>query len=188
MGTPNYKALFAAVATAKPMNNYADTLPEGRNRVTLLHFGLKESQKNEGTIVEAEFDCNGVTRGWAWWPERTGWSGAFNKDRLQKFIKAVAESIGDTRGIEDVMGSLADIQQHGRGIVLDVEVLPALDKDNKPVVRKDGSQAYEATFKMIKQTLDDVAAVRAKFDGPQTSSGTSIGAGAGASQVLGFGG
>jgi len=186
MGT-NYKALFAAVASAKPMNTYAANLPEGRNRVTLLHFGLKDSQKNEGTIVEAEFDCNGETRGCAWWPERSGWSGAFNKDRLQKFVTAIKQSIGDDRDIDEVMASLAATEQHGRGILLEVEVTRKLEDNGQPMIDKKGNAVYETTFRPITQTMDQVRENRAKFDGPGTK-GASSGAGAGAGSVLGFGG
>lgn len=175
----DYKAIFRGVANAKPINNFAPRLGVGRYQVALSRYGVKDSQQNLGAIIEAEFVVTetGERRGWPWFVGSQGWAGAYEEDRAKTFLKTIAESLGSEEDLDVIGAALASDEQQGRGIILDVEVTPQLNKDGSQRVNKKNEPLFNATWFAMAQSLEDVAAMRAKLDEHEKGGGDTIGAG-----------
>lgn len=166
-----YDQIFAGIETSKPINNFASRLGVGRHRVVMTRYAVKESQKGLGKIIEADFQILesskepvGETRGWAWFPNQGGLPGQYAQARAKEFIEVVKASIGDQNPVGAVGGALASKEQHGRGLVLDVEIQIPTNPDGSPKLSKAGSPVSNAFWSPVTQTLGDIAAMRAKLD------------------------
>ena len=167
MGAPNYKAIFAGIATAKPMTNFAARLPLGKNKVALLYYGVRESQQEKGNIIEADFSVQpgGEKRSWAWFPDMPSWAGKFQKDRARKFLECVQASLKSDKSLDDIAMDLADEKQEYRGLLLDVEVVQVFEKDGTPARGTKGDAIFNEIWTAIPQTKADIQAMQAKLDG-----------------------
>lgn len=163
----DYNAIFMGISAAKPINNYAARIPVGQHRVMLKRYAVKPSQQGNGIIVEADFvlSSTGETRGWAWFPTSAGWAGAYEQGRSKEFLEACAACIGDKRDVALVGPDLAGPQQKGRGLILQCEVTAQVDAaTGAPKTNKKGQPLLNIVWKPVQQTLEQLAANRAKLD------------------------
>lgn len=171
------KRVFGKVGKAKPVGggNYAPKLDLGKHRVLLKSYGAKNSKKpgmEDQTIVEAEFVVmtspvhkEGETRGWAWFIDEPGWSGAYNQDYCKKFLKIAGQCIGDHRDTEEIGADLAGPGQKGRGLMLEAVVSHQVDrKTGKVKTGPKGDPYMEINWIAVPQSLEDVAKARAVLD------------------------
>lgn len=164
-------AIFDEVETAEPVNTYAQRLPEGTHTVILLRYGAKNSQQKLGTILEADFMIEkstnpavaaGEKRGWPWFPQRTGWAGTFEKDRVKNFMGAVDISAGNQpRTTKETGGDLASGKF--RGMRLLVTVTPVFDNNGNRRSDKKGRPMSNAEFAPLQQTAEQIAQTAAQL-------------------------
>ena len=170
MGAPNYKAIFAGIANAKPMNNFAARIPSGKHRVVITYYGVKESERGKGSIIELETNllATGEKRGWAWFPQLGGAgsdAAGFQSDRARRFLQAVKDSIESAQTLDDIAMSLADTAQHGKGVILDVEITQVFEKDGTTPVRgKNGEPIFNDSWSAVRQSLADRDVMRGKLE------------------------
>ncbi len=162
----NHDQTFAGVANAKPINSFAPRFGLGTHKLVLLAFRVKDSNKNEGKILESDFmvlesatEEPGSTRGWPWFIGKAGWTGTYETARAKEFLDTVGECIGDTRGTQAIGSDLASEAQSGRGLTIIAEVTNGNKKD------KDGNPYKNISWKKVPQTLAEIAAMRAMIDG-----------------------
>lgn len=163
-------SLFSGIDNAKALGGFTPNLELGNHTVVLKRFNVKTSQKDGTKIAEADFgilesdtDTVNATKGWPWFIGATGFQGEYAKSRLKDFAEAVQKCIGDSSAPSATIAALADARQAGRGLVLKCHVF-----NGKP--RKDGNGFYqEVKWYPITQTLEEMAAMRAKLDGAGTA-------------------
>lgn len=166
-----YDNIFGSIARSKPINNFAARLGLGKHRLALKAFRVKQSQKGQGPILEADFvvlESNthqpGETRGWAWFIGAQGWAGTYEEARAKEFIGTVGACIGDTRDVQAIGSDLADKSQPGKGITVDCEISPQTNRDGSPKTNAKGETYTNATWASVKQDGAQVAATRATLD------------------------
>lgn len=166
-----YDNIFGSIARSKPINNFASRLGLGKHRVALKAFRVKQSQKGQGPILEADFTIlestthqPGETRGWAWFISAQGWAGTYEEARAKEFIGTVGACVGDTRDVQAVGSDLADKAQPGRGITLDVEISPQTNRDGSPKQNAKGETYTNATWMAVKQDGAQIASTRTTLD------------------------
>lgn len=170
-GNQDYSNIFKGIANAKSMGGgYAERLTLGTHKVALKSFKVKDSTKGQGQFLEAEFvilESNtipaGQTRGWVWFINATGWSGAYEQDRAKKFLEAVGASIGDTSPVEVIGGSLAGPDQAGKGLLLEVTLAPQGGK-NAGKTNAKGEPYTNIYWRPIPQTLEDLSRQREEIE------------------------
>lgn len=174
-----YDNIFGSIARSKPINNFASRLGLGKHRLALKAFRVKQSQKGQGPILEADFVIlestshqPGETRGWAWFIGAQGWAGTYEEARAKEFIATVGACIGDTRDVQAIGSDLADKSQPGKGITLDAEISPQTNRDGSPKTNAKGETYTNATWTAVQQDGAQVASTRATLDqldaaGPQ---------------------
>ena len=171
-GNQDYSNIFKGIASAKSMTGggFAERLGLGTHRVALKSFKVKESTKGQGQFLEAEFvvvSSNahkaGESRGWVWFINSTGWSGAYEQDRAKKFLEAVGASIGDESPVDSIGANLAGPNQAGMGLLLDVSVVPQTGK-NAGKLNAKGEPYSNIYWKAVPQTLEDLASQRAELE------------------------
>ncbi len=168
-----YKSAFKAANDAKPINGFASMPALGKHRVALKVLRGKESQKTNEVFIESEViimesatEQVGVTRSIPWFINSGGWPGKYATSRMQEFLLAVKESVGDDREIVDIGDELADEDVNpGYGILLDIEVIQVMDKNDasKVMVGSNGRPVHNVTWSAIEQTEEDIVATRAKL-------------------------
>ena len=161
-----YDHLFKKMQEAKSLHTWAEQLPIGEHALTLLRYQGKESEKEDGTIVEAEFEViesttlePGAIAGWAWWPMAKGFRGAYSLMRGKEFVAACAECVGDDRPVTDAGASLISDAQPGRGLTIVANVVRG-----KPHKTLPGEFYTEVTWSAVPQTLAEIAEKRKDLD------------------------
>jgi hypothetical protein len=97
-----FAGIFSTIQNSKPVSNFLPRLPVGTHTVVVKRYAPKRSEQAMGTIIEADFiigatNAQGVkpgeARGWAWFPDQSGWGGAYEQGRAKDFIEKVAGCI-----------------------------------------------------------------------------------------------
>jgi len=168
----SYDTIFSRIANAKAVSQFAPKLGVGRHRVALKRFNVKESQKGGGPLVEAEFallDDSGTpgdTRGWAWFISAKGpFAAQYQEGFLKEFITACGNCIGSKEDIKSLGAALAAPEQHGRGLVLDVEITNSTKNDGSPRTGANGAAFTNARWSAVQMTMEELAKSRARLDG-----------------------
>lgn len=170
-GNQDYSNIFKGIASAKSMGGgYADRLGLGNHKVALKSFKVKDSTKGQGQFLEAEFVIlesttipAGQTRGWAWFINADGWSKAYEQDRAKKFLEAVGACVGDDSPVEVIGGNLAGPDQAGKGLILEVSVVPQTGK-NAGKTNAKGEPYTNIYWRPVPQTLEDLASQRVEVE------------------------
>jgi hypothetical protein len=177
-GNQDYSSIFKGIAQAKSMGSggYAEKLGVGTHRIALKSYKVKDSTKGQGQFLEAEFvivSSNthkvGESRGWVWFINATGWSGAYEQDRAKKFLEAVGQSVGDDSPVEVIGGNLAGPDQAGMGLVLDVTVAPQGGK-NAGKTNAKGEPYTNIYWRPVTQTIEEIGLMRAEIEALESAS------------------
>lgn len=168
----DYSNIFGKIGAAKPMGGgFAQRLGLGTHRLALKSYKVKDSTKGQGQFLEAEFVVvkssthpTGETRGWVWFINAPGaWAGAYEQARAKAFLETVGACIGDESPVEVIGAGLAGPNQGGKGLVIEVEITPQGGK-NAGKLNQRGEPYTNATWKPVKQTLEELAASRVEID------------------------
>ena len=156
-----YKALLKDIADAKPAFSRIPNIPAGRFEVILTKYGIRESQQNKGTILNAEFLVEGVgQRGWAWFPSSQGWAGVFSQSDAKQFLETVQVSLATEQTIDEIAESLLEDDQPGTGLRMIAEVWQVLNKDGSARLNQNREPIFNSKFFPVEQTLEDLAKTR----------------------------
>jgi hypothetical protein len=165
-------AIFDGIDAAKPISTWTKNLGVGEHVVVLTEYRRKQSDKEMGNIIEADFVVlesdvheEGEARGWAWFIDAPGWTGKYNKYRAKDFLQQMGKCIGDERESKAIGADFVSKSQKGRGTKIKVVVTPVMDDDGQPRRRKNGEVIANAEWIPIEQTLDDVKEMRAQLEG-----------------------
>lgn len=168
----DYSNIFRTIGSAKSMGTgYAQRLGLGKHKLALKSYKVKDSSKGGGQFLEAEFLVlesttheQGETRGWVWFINAAGpWGAAYEQDRAKKFLEAVGACVGDDSPVEVIGANLAGANQAGRGLIIEVDIVPQGGK-NAGKVNQRGEPYTNSFWKPVKQSLEDLAASRAEID------------------------
>lgn len=168
-----YQSAMKKAANAKPINNFASPIGLGKHRVAVKLFRGKEGGKSkevfvetEVFIMESETEQVGAVRGWPWFINASGWSGDYNASRMQEYLQAVADGVGDDRPLDEIGDELSDEEKNpGFGILVDVEVVTVPDKNDprKVMTRKNGQPVHNAFWTAVEEQDEAIlAATQAK--------------------------
>jgi len=167
-------SIFEGIDNAKPITNWTKNLAVGTHVVVLTEYRRKESQKEMGNILEADFivlesdvHMEGEERGWAWFIDAPGWTGKYNKYRAKDFLMQMGKCIGDNRDTKAIGADFVSKAQKGRGTQIKVVVTPVMGDDGQPRRRTNGDVISNAEWIPIQQTLDDVKQMRAQLEGDE---------------------
>lgn len=154
-----FRAAFKKAKDAKPIVNFAKPIGLGRHLVAVKTFRGRESQKEkivfieaEVVIIESDTEQVGATRGWPWFINTPGFKGEYDAGRMQEFIQAVADGVGDDRDVLEMGDELADEENNpGYGILVEVEIVPVMDKNDssKALLRKNGTPVHNDSWTAV---------------------------------------
>ncbi len=169
----NFGQIFSNIARSKPVSSYLQKLAPGAGQqVIVKRFQPKNSDQGLGTILECDLLVaqTNELRGWPFFLDAKGWGGQYQQAAAKQFIEAVMNSVDlsqlplignqphsiETIGEHLVSGNL-------RGVMIVVDVLPAMKKGAQQV-GANGQPVYNAFWKPMKQTWQEVAQRRAVLD------------------------
>lgn len=166
-----YTSSFKRAQEAKPITNFAQSPKLGSHRVALRFVRGATTQKtredfieSEFTVLESETEEVGTTRSCAWFINAGGWPGKYAESRLQQFLEATAQSLGDDRPLAEVGDDLVE-NELAFGIVLDIDVTPVPDKDDPDKQRRGskGKLISNIEWIAVAQSEEDILAMREKL-------------------------
>jgi len=164
------------VDRSESRNTFLDRLPVG-NHTVLFDRYAGANTRNVGIKIEADFVIEhsdilaaGERRGWAWFPNVSGDSAVYEKDRIKKFSACIDASLGKTiRTTAEVGRDLVNRPDGSpsafRGLRLQVTVQQVRDKKTgQPKFRKNGEPMVEAFWSPVPgQNLETIVAGAAKM-------------------------
>ncbi len=158
---------FDRIEEQKPVEgSFLPRLDVGQHTVIVTGYRGKDSKQNLGTILEADFEvetstvhAKGEARGWPWFPNQTGWAGAYESDRVKGFMTAVDTSVGFPKRTTKETGRDLALDTL-RGVRIHVTVTPSIDrKTGRQRTDKNGKPCNESHFSAIPgQTMPEIQA------------------------------
>lgn len=179
-----YAEIFDQVGNARAMTQWAPNIPSGTHRVALVKYGPKVSAKDRSVFLEAEFvilrsDQAGVSVGarhsWPWFinkPDEYGYTHARAKDFLTTVQRCVANSEDVKAFGRAITDDFDSDSPKMYGLMLDVAVVPVLDKDGNHRTGKKGTEVLNAVWTAIPQSEGDIAALRAQLTSTKQETAT----------------
>lgn len=179
-----FASTFKGILNAKPMGGFLDRLDLGKHHIALTRFMPKESDQEQGTILEADFyimssttpNLAGSYRGYPWFLDAAQHGKSYERDRAKKFIETVINCFQDpndratlaqfcqqitpgSAGIDaQTFGDLMSYdQQPLTGVQLIAEVTETFNKKKNKTYKN-------ITWTAVPQTLAQVAELGAKLN------------------------
>lgn len=186
-------SILSQITGSGTLNSYSPRLDLGTHTIAVFSTELKEvydKQINgkvamvamEAVVIESTVHTAGDRRADAWMVGKAGTPGEANRKRCNAFARALAESIGgnasDDVEVAETLGKTLELDEKsggwskgagrrfpGRGVLLRVTTSSRKGKDGKDYVNND--------YSVIKQTADQITAMRAKLEAQPVKSAAS---------------